>query len=43
MISTKLDELIEQRLRLDELIAMLAEIRTCGCEAAGTCQRTTVG
>ena len=37
LVEKKLDELIERRNRLDTMIAMVAEIRDCGCDAVASC------
>ena len=37
LVESKLVELTERRDRLDTMIAMVAEIRDCGCGAAAAC------
>ena len=37
LVDSKLDELIDQRSRIDSLISMLTEIRECGCDVVSTC------
>ncbi len=39
LVEAKLTELSERRDRLDTIIAMLAEIRDCGCTAVASCPR----
>jgi len=41
LVASKLDELTERRDRLNDTIAMLHEIRDCGCEAVTTCTANT--
>lgn len=38
LIDDKLAELIERRANLDETIAMLSEIRQCGCQVVADCE-----
>ncbi len=38
LVESKLDELTKRRDRLNEAIAMLSEIRECGCEVVATCK-----
>lgn len=37
LVDVKLDELRERRSGLDTMIALLAEIRECGCQAVSQC------
>jgi len=37
LVEKKLHELIERRNRLDTMIAMVTEIRDCGCDAVASC------
>ncbi len=37
LVESKLIELTERRDRLDTMIAMVSEIRDCGCEAVASC------
>ncbi len=39
LVEEKLAELSERRDRLDTMIAMLGEIRDCGCEVVASCPR----
>ena len=39
LVEDKLAELSERRDRLDTMIAMLGEIRDCGCEVVASCPR----
>ena len=39
LVGSKIQELIERRARLDEMIGMLVEIRDCGCVAIDQCPR----
>lgn len=40
LVDAKLTELADRRDKLDEMIEMLQELRTCGCEVVATCQRS---
>ena len=37
LVDEKLEELVEKQRRLTEMIAMLTEIRTCGCDVVSDC------
>ncbi len=40
MVADKLEALRSQRSELDVMIAMLEEVRACGCRVVAECQRT---
>ena len=39
LVDAKLDELHERRARMDEMIALLIEMRECGCDVVASCSR----
>ena len=44
IVDAKLVELAQRRDQLSELIELLREVRTCGCEIVATCdRRQTIG
>jgi MerR family redox-sensitive transcriptional activator SoxR len=41
VVDEKIDQLTDRRRELDETLAFLAEMRTCGCEVVATCPGAT--